>query len=375
MIQKLKYLVVGLLSVLFSLLIIEIVLRFIDTPVRPVSGWNDCKKPKECNYMGFRGREIAYSANDFVVVLVGDSKLAAWSLPFDQIPELRLEHFLKKYKKNVKVITLGTHGYGQDQEFLALEKYFEKHRADLVLLFYSFETDIEDNIFPVSGQNNTIKPTFWLENGELRGPSEGWLEPVGPERKLALLWKSYIGQTEGEARLEKWKKDILPLPYQPLKKYQGEVDNTLDELWKLNPKETFVGIEFERGIGFVNQLTPRSEMRQYGINLSRKLFFEIEKLTEANRGHFVIFKDELPWEVHYSEEEKVHYLNGKYYKLSMRQYQDTLQDIFDGFEYYRIPLDMDNYTVSKEDMHLNQRAFDILFEKLSQIISKKDYFK
>ncbi|MBI5674624.1 MAG: hypothetical protein HZC48_02190 [Nitrospirae bacterium] len=370
-----KALAVGSLSILFSFLIIEIGLQLLDKPKQPVSGWNDCRKPKECNSLGFRGKEIDYSDSDYVVILLGDSQVAAWNVPFEQAPESRLQHFLKKYNKNVKVFTIGTHGYGQDQQLLALKEYFKKYRADLVLLFHSTETDILDNIFPVSGRNNTIKPTFWLENGELRGPTEEWLEPVGQRLKLALLWASYFGRPIGESRLEKWKKDILPPPYQPLRYYQEEADYSWQEKWKESPVDAYRGIEYELGMGEGMKFTPRSEMRTYGINLTRRLLSEIEKLSEANNGHFIIFKDEQPWELQNPNMGKVYFLNGKYYKTSMRQYLDNLKDVFDGFEHYRIPLHMDNYTQSPEDQHLNQPAIYKLMEKLSFIISNKEYFK
>ena len=67
------------------------------------------------------------------------------SIPFQQIPERQLEHSLKKYRKNVKVFTLGTAGYGQDQQLLVLKEFFKKHRADLVLLLYSVCNDIDNN--------------------------------------------------------------------------------------------------------------------------------------------------------------------------------------------------------------------------------------
>ena len=322
--RKLKAFAALSIGIFIAIIISEIALQIFDFPPRPVSGWLNCKSknPGQCNSQRFRGREIAYSPDDFVVVLVGDSEVYASSSPFEQIPERRLEFYLQNYRNNVKVFTIGDMGYGQDQQYLALKKYFEKYRADLVLLMFTARNDIENNMFPTSGRNNTIKPTYWLENGKLSGPSEGWLDPVGPRIKLALLWKSYLGKTIKESRIEMWKQNVLPLPYQPLRDYQGEVDYSWQEMWNSNPQEAFTDIEYEK-IDIPNQLTPRSKMREYGINLTRKLFSEIKKLTEANNGHFIIFKEERPWELQYPDREKVYLLNGKYYKTSMRQYQET----------------------------------------------------
>jgi hypothetical protein len=373
--EKFKSFFALLIGIFFAIIISEIFLQVIKFPASPVSGWLNCKNknPGQCNSMGFRGREIAYLPDDFVVILLGDSEVYQINLPFEQLPEYYLEHFLRKYRDNVKVISIADMGYGQDQQYLALKRYFRRHRADLVLLMYTARNDIDNNIFPVEGGNKTIKPTFWLENDELRGPTERWLDTVGPRIKLLLLWKSYIGKTMGELRLEKWKNDYLPPSYQPFINYQGEIDYFLQEELNRDPDNVLKAIENER-ISFNNQLTPTSEMRKYGINLSRKLFSEINKLVEAQHGHFIIFKEERPWELKENDREKVFVLNDKYYKISMKQYKDNLKNLFEGFEVYRIPLNADNYTARKGDAHLNLSAITLLMKDLSRIISKKEYF-
>ena len=116
-------------------------------------------------------------------------------------------------------------------------------------------------------------------------------------------------------------------------------------------------------------------MREYGINLTRQLFSAIKKLTEVNNGRFIIFKEERPWEIEDAGKEKAYLLNDNYYIMSMKQYHDNLNDLLDDSEYYRIPLNIDDYRVKEEDFHLNQQAIDILMEELSNILSKKGYFK
>ena len=219
-----------------------------------------------------------------------------------------------------------------------------------------------------------MKPTFWLENDELHGPTEEWLEPVGTKIKLTLLWKSYFGKSIGEHRIEKWKKDILPSPYKPFKQYDGEVDYSWQEQWNKYPQTAYKGIEYER-VGESIKWTPRSEMREYGIKLTRKLFSEIKKLTEANNGRFIIFKEERPWEMEDAGKDKAYLLNGNYYIMSMRQYHNNLKELFDGFEHYRISLNTDDYRVKEGDFHLNQQAVGLLMEELSNIIGRKGYFK
>jgi hypothetical protein len=372
MTKNIAALIIGLFFAVFTS---EIILQMINIPPRPVSGWKNCakKNPGECNSEGFRGQEIAYSPDDFVVLLVGDSEVYAHAVPYEQMPEKRLEHYLKNYSSRVKVFTIGDMGYGQDQQYLSLKEYFKKYRADLVLLMFTERNDVEDNMFPTTGLNNTIKPTFWLENGALKGPTEGQFEPVGPKLKLALLWQRYIGKPMGEALHESWIKNKLPPPYQPQSDYQGEVDYSWHEEWLSDPKHAkkYIGCEKE---GFGNQYVPRSKIREYGYQLTRKLFFKIKKLVETHNGHFIIFKEERPWELRDMEQEKAYFLKGKYYRVAMRQYQQNMKELFEGFENYRIPLNMKNFTASKEDAHLGPEAIDKLMRELAVIVSKKSYF-
>jgi hypothetical protein len=374
--NKLKNIVALMLGFIIAIVISETILQIIDFPQQHVSGWQNCRinNPGQCNSMGFRGREISYSPDDFVVVLLGDSEVYKAALPFEQIPERCLERNLQDYRKNVKVFTIADMGYGQDQQYLALKKYFEKYRADLIILMFTARNDIENNMFPTAGKNYTIKPTFWLEDGKLRGPTERWLEPLGPGFKLLLLWQYYFNKSPGEIRQELWENTILPRPYQPLKKYKGKVKYSWQKEWDNNPDLAFKGIDFEMAV-IGNQFTPRSELRLYGINLTRNLFFAIQKLSESNNAKFIILKEERPWELQNTSEVTVYYLNGKYYRLSIRQYQENMRDLFDGFEHYRIPLNMEKYSFSDSDLHLNQQAIEKLFHRISRIISEKDYFK
>ncbi|MEM3101637.1 MAG: hypothetical protein QXT99_09855 [Candidatus Nitrosotenuis sp.] len=369
--NKLKFSLIATISALFSLLSVELTLQILNIPKPIKSGWTNCREFDRCNQLQFRGQMIEYSNDDFVIVLLGDSLVAAWALEFDYIPERRLEYYFKQAKKNVKVFTIGTAGYGQDQQYLALKEYFKSYRADLVILYFSAETDINDNMFPTSGANDTPKPTFWLKKGKLEGPTEGWLEEIGPKSKLMLLWQRFSRNTIGVQRNKFWEEHILPPPYQPLIEYKGEVDYSWHKDWEKDFKMPYKGIEYERE-GPINKLTPRSQRRQYGIDLTRELFLKIKLLVESRGGHFIILKDERPWELRTSDEDKIYFFKGRYYKTSLKQYKRNIEDLFEGFEYYRIPL-IENYNVKEGDTHLNKEAIDLLMKELYIIVSKK-YF-
>jgi hypothetical protein len=324
--------------------------------------------------MGYRGKEIVYSPDDFVVLLVGDSELYAPGIPFEQLPERRLESHLNRYIHNVKVFTIADMGYGQDQQYLALRDYFQKYRADLVLLLFTERNDVEDNMFPVTGLRNTIKPTFWLEDGALEGPTRGLLEPAGSRLKLVLLWQLYVTKTlGGESYLKTWSKEKLPPPYQPSSDYGGEVNYSWHEEWLTDPQNAYKYTEYERE-GPKNMYTPRSKRREYGYELTRRLFSEIKNLVETHNGQLIIFKEERPWELRNMAMEKAFFLKGKYYVVSMKQYKNNMQDLFKDFEHYRIPLNMEDVTIEGGDEHLNPEAIDKLMREIAVIVSKQSNF-
>jgi hypothetical protein len=74
------------------------------------------------------------------------------------------------------------------------------------------------------------------------------------------------------------------------------------------------------------------------------------------------------------EMEKAYFLKGKYCRVSMRQYRNNMKELFEGFEHYNIPLNIEKYTASEKDAHLGNEAIDKLMRELAQIISGKEYF-
>jgi len=130
-------LVLALLSCLVTLLIIEIILRLVDKPEWTQHfrvGWKYHGDDLHVNQIGYRGQQILYSDNDIVVVLLGDSQVEARACLFDSLPEQLLQKHLNKIDPRYKVFSLGSLGYGNDQELLALQEYFLAFRADKVMV-------------------------------------------------------------------------------------------------------------------------------------------------------------------------------------------------------------------------------------------------
>src|SRR6266576_2289533 len=102
---------------LAGLLIAEVTLRVLDVPRSyPLSGWKSpVENPAEKNEIGFRGQPIQYAKDDFVIVLLGDSSVEAAACSYETMPERRLQAHLNAGGRRVRVFSLGTGGYGQDQ--------------------------------------------------------------------------------------------------------------------------------------------------------------------------------------------------------------------------------------------------------------------
>jgi len=348
-------------SILVTILMIELALQGFYRPKPIKSGWKAEVPESQKNQLGFRGQPFRYTDEDYVIVLLGDSHVKADACSFGWMPERRLQHHLNAGGKRVKVFSLAASGYGQDQQLLVLQEYYQKgFRADLVLLWQSLVNDIYDNMFPTHG---IPKPTFWLENGELRGPQELMgQELASPSIKLLALWKKVFPQSrDGE-----WEEKYLPEPYTPMLEYDGPVNVSWQELWDNNHYGIrHQHLDSEKSL-LAFALTPRSRRMQYGLDLTRKLYQEIEKLVSSHGGELIIFRyGKEPVEM---AEDAVYLLNGKYYRTSRLQALENANYLNDGFKHYTIPVTIEEWRVGPEDGHLNEHATDQVMRDLAQQI-------
>src|SRR5262245_28487659 len=245
-----------------SVAMAEIGLRLADYPKSVRSGWRSPMRPGEMNQLGFRGRPFEYTDDDVVVVILSDSQGEAAALPFESMPERTLERHLERLRpqKRFRVFTLGAGGYGQDQQLLVLREYFRRYRADLVLLWQTPTNDVVNNMFPTHWPwNTTAKPTFWLEQGELKGPNEQLGQRLQRFRIGALLAQAFPVDRDAD-----WERRHLPEPYHALAGYAGPVDTQ----WEQMRAQGVTLVSDERvqseKTNFVLSLTPRSPRTQYG---------------------------------------------------------------------------------------------------------------
>ncbi|MEW6302461.1 MAG: hypothetical protein AB1705_03260 [Verrucomicrobiota bacterium] len=353
---------ISVVTVLVVLLAAGALLQWL-YPLRPlVSGWRSLADPRELNQSGFRGRPFEYGPQDFVILLVGDSQVQADACLMDEMPEARLQRHLNALGRRVKVFSIGAAGFGQDQQLLMLREYFQLARADLVVLWETPGNDVWNNVFPTHWPDNgPAKPTFWLENGELRGPSEPWGASLDPSsiKLVALLWRAL--DRDRYRRDDAWE-SRLPAPYQPMSAYDGPVSRRWQEYWDAG-KLLMMNFNTEKN-GQAIELVPRSPRTQYGIDLTRKLLEEIRRLVEAHRGKLVLFHTQAGSELT-ADDEQVYVLNGRFYRASRRQAELTVREINEGFVAHHIPVTLNDWQVGPYDSHLNPRAVDQVMRDLA----------
>lgn len=175
--MNVKSVLAVLFSVLLMLALAEGVLRLADYPRTPPVGWRWDESPyradanmqdKKTNQLGLRGQKINYGKDDFVVLLVGDSQAEAGTQPHGRMPEIILQDELSRRAggRTIKVFTIASAGWGQDQELVWLKKYFQTYRADLVLEWITPVNDYWENTFvdrSITREAGRLKPTFRVD--------------------------------------------------------------------------------------------------------------------------------------------------------------------------------------------------------------------
>jgi hypothetical protein len=338
-------------------------------PPLEVSGWRSWGEPEENNELGFRGQPIRYETNDFVILLVGDSQVEALAAPFARMPERQLEDHFQNFGKPARVFTIGASGYGQDQQLLVLQEYFQTRRADLVVLWQTPGNDFWNNMFPTHWPaNGHPKPTFWIEHGRLRGPNHSMGEAVDYSPiKIVMLWRRGLRFWQTPRRDEKWER-LLPPAYAPLDHYKGPVNTTWEGLIRGPFKEENLATEKSH---VAHYLTPPSPRMEYALQLTRELLVRINGLVNAHQAQLVLFQPVFPSEYYIGSDEEVYRFKDRYYRASARQSEILMQRLNEGFDSLNIPVTIPNWRVSKTDKHLNEAANDQVMRDLARALHNR----
>ncbi|HEY1308727.1 MAG TPA: hypothetical protein VGF24_34525 [Vicinamibacterales bacterium] len=356
------HLVVAAIGIAVGAFAGALLLQVAYVPPPITSGWKAFAPAKEWNQLGYRGHPISYVDDDYTVLLLGDSQVEAMAIPYDDMPERRLESYLATTGEKVRVFSIGAGGYGQDQELLALERYLAKYRADLVVLWQTPGNDIWNNLFKTHMSGNNPKPTYWLDDaGHLAGPNEGLGQPLANSPIVAgAIWQRVFGLPWQDKRWER----RLPQPYTPLDKADGPIHREWQERWDKNiGRMRDENLDTEKSHLAVG-LRPRSPRMQYALDLTRALTRRLQELVASHGGKLVTFQvdtdDSIP------KADGIYLLNGKYYRVSKDQYEANWAYVNAGFDTELVRTTVKDWRVGPEDGHLNARADDQVMRDLSE---------
>ena len=309
-------------------------------------GWNSGHSylTDSLNQLGFRGKTFQHrkDSTEKIILFVGDSQVEANGLPFRFMIENLVQKLLQERDTlhTYKCYSIGSGGFGQDQEFLALKEYFKEYQADKVLLWFTPENDVWNNIFPTHWPvNANPKPTFWIEDNQLKGPNYQWLETYPSANKPR--WKQSFFALQNLDT--KWEAK-LPAPYKaiPVSDFKGVLVP--------GPIGGDEAIEIEKS-HYAIFLKPRSPRMEYGIRLTRFLLDSIQQICSANKADFSIFMA-LNNEVtamrdsSFSVEKE-----GKVYALDKNMFFKNVASIAQGYHFHLFHLDTEWKQISRQDNH------------------------
>jgi hypothetical protein len=261
--------------IVLCLATVETAMRYEDWPPTVFSGWRATSEAGPVNQYGWRGQpRPRRRPADFVVVMTGGAAVECVACPPDETLDLILERALRRYNQDVRVITLGSRGYSQDQEYLALTEFFGREHADLVVTWASIADDVPNNTFrsgqPLPG-DNILKPTFAWRDDDVRGPTEAIGEPIY-HSKLSTLVRPLFIDVERNWTI------LLPRPD------PGAAEPRPGIVARSHVEEPLEQQRTSWSIWF----TPRPARVQYGIDLTRGLLRHMREIATLNGARFAL---------------------------------------------------------------------------------------
>lgn len=394
----------NLLLSLFSLLVISVLsefsLRFFYTPLNSGWGWNESPRKYLADYQNnfpnqleVRGQNIKYEDDDFVVLLLGDSQVESATCSPENMPEKLLEIYLsEKLRRNIKVFSLAASGWGQDQQLIALKKYYEHFRSDLVLVWVTPKNDFWENAFPDRNTAKTaghLKPTYRLVNGDLSGP---FYKSLNYYRNSAL-WQLFISgyqnlqdETIEQFILEDWMSN-LPIPHKndnskiqyPNSDFvEVDLKTFSQEVFKYSTQNNLTVLTHEDFINSRSHFSPylinRSERDEYLLTITKRLFQEIKTTANSNESEMLVFYPlREDFDIVYTNNVKFvksyHSLK-KAFPVNL-DYLSTLKEVIhdDQLFYFKV-IGKNEICVNTYDRHLNKNGNELVMKEVANHLSR-----
>jgi hypothetical protein len=321
-------------------------MRSHDWPPTVVSGWRTTRPGGPVNQLGWRGQPWRQrQPADFVVVITGPSECTECA-PEDTLDQV-LERELLRFNPNAHVVNLGSRGYSQDQEFLALHEYFIHERADLVITWSSIARDVPANTFRgirINASETRLKPTFVFRNNDIRGPTEAIGQAVY-DFKLTTLWRPLFSNPD-----RAWARslpaaspgaDTAP----PGIATQLHVNDALEE--QRTPWSIW--------------LTPRPERVTYGVDLTRSLFRHMRDLAALHGARFIVLRMPEPAEPRTDAPVALEH-EGHWFVADPAARDAAISQITEGVETIALPPEAEQPTSSDSDRQTMARIAEALNE-------------
>jgi hypothetical protein len=308
----LKNLLLLIASALLMLGLTEGALQALDFPARQADGWKWSESPyrspsnnddHRVNELGLRGQPIRYAKDDFVVILLGDSQVEAGTQPHDKMPEALLREALERRlgPGKVKVFSVASAGWGNDQQLVWLKRYFESYRADLVVNWLTPVNDYWENTFierSITPQAGRLKPTYKLDPGGaliLAKPGSRW-----KLRSLVSLaigkWRHGNSYTLEQHDSDAWLAALPPaeVPRQDAAACPAhEIDQKalIGSYMQGGRAYTVITDEdLHRGRShFAVFLKESSQRDRYAVDVTHRLLAEASRTAEAHGARFLLY--------------------------------------------------------------------------------------
>ena len=390
-----KNLLLSFISLLVISLLSEFALRFFYMPLNSGWGWEDSPRKYLADFQNdfphqlkVRGQNIKYDDDDFVILLLGDSQVESATCSPENMPERLLEKYLSdKLGRKIKVFSLAASGWGQDQQLIVLEKYYEKFRSDLVLIWVTPKNDFWENTFPDRNTGKTaghLKPTYKLIADDLSGPFYKSLTYYKNSALMQLFISGYQnlqGETIEQFILEKWVSH-LPKPHNNdnsnlhYKNYEFiEIDLKIfsQEVFNYSKNNNLTVLTYEDFVNSRSHFSPyllnKSERDEYLLKITKRLFEEIKTIANSNGSEmFAFYPLREDYDIVYKNNVnfvKCYHNIDKAYSVKL-DYLSTLKEIIpDNQLFYFKIAGKDEICVDTFDRHLNDVGNELVMKEVA----------
>ena len=275
---------------------------------------SEFKTQIKINSLGFRDKERTIKKQKDLtrLVVIGDSSVAAFEVPFEKIPAQLLEKYLNEANtkqalqgKEYEVLNFGVGGFGLGQNLITNKIYVKQFSPEYVFLFI-FEGDIWRTISPISAVTNTlpqekrlhIRPIIKVDKNQLQSlfkilnfkEFHGYLANLKME-KLKSKQLDSISEKEYLNFMEQQRSLITKNKIIKISKILAEMK--LSVLYPSDDFDKFVSMQNHTiNTKFNGQRTRKREQKLFILELWSKLVSALNNLSRTFQPD-IKMKDEL----------------------------------------------------------------------------------